>query len=45
MKPLLDVVEGLDISDIIDYDDSMCSSIIGRSDSPKSLLSCSVPDL
>jgi hypothetical protein len=43
MEPLLDVVEGLEISHVIDNDDSVSSSVVTTCDGSKSLLSSSIP--
>ena len=45
MEPLFDVVEGLIVSYIINYNDAMGSSIVGRGDGAEALLSSSVPNL
>jgi len=45
VEPLLDIIEGLIISDIIDNDDTMGSSVVGRGDGAETLLSSGIPDL
>ena len=37
-SPLLDVVERLEISDIVDNDDSVCAAVVRRSDGAETLL-------
>lgn len=44
-EPVLDILEALFIGDIIDQNNSMSSLIIAGSDSLKSFLSSSIPDL
>ena len=44
-EPVLNVLEGLSISDIINKDDAMSSFVVGGSDGLEPLLPCSVPDL
>ena len=43
MKPLLDVVKALQISCIINDDDTMSTTIVTRSNSTKPFLSSSIP--
>ena len=45
MEPLLDIVEGLVVSHVIDNDDAMSSSVVGRGDGAETLLPRSIPDL
>ena len=45
MHPLFDIVEGLFVSNIVDNDDALGSSIVAWSQSSESFLSSSVPDL
>lgn len=43
MKPLLDVVEGLFVGDVIDYDDAVGSPVVRGRDRPEPLLARRVP--
>lgn len=43
MQPLLDIVEGLFVRDVIHHDNTMSSSVVRRRNRPESLLSCGVP--
>lgn len=43
LQPLLDVVEGILIGDIVDDNDTMCSSIVRRCDGAETLLAGRVP--
>ena len=45
MEPLLDIVEGLVVRHVINDDDAMSSSVIGRGDGAETLLPRSIPDL
>jgi len=45
MKPLLDIVEGLIVRYVINYNDTMGSSVVGRGNSAETLLSSSIPNL
>jgi hypothetical protein len=45
MEPLLDIVEGFIVSHVIDNDDAMSSSVVGRGDGAETLLPRSIPDL
>lgn len=45
MEPLLDIIEGLVVCHVIDYDDAMSSSVVGRGDGTEALLPRSIPDL
>ena len=44
-EPVLDVLEGLAISDVVNKDDAMRSLVVGGSDGLEALLAGSVPDL
>lgn len=44
-QPVLDILEGLTVCDIIDEDDSVGTLVVWGGDGLKSLLSCSIPDL
>lgn len=43
LQPLLNVVEGIHIGDIVDDTDAMCASVVGRGDGPEALLACGIP--
>ena len=43
LEPLLDIVERLLVSTVVDDNDTMGTSVITRSDCPESLLTSSVP--
>jgi hypothetical protein len=45
LKPIGNVIEGLLVSAVVNQDDSHGSLVVGLSDSPESLLACSVPHL
>ena len=45
MEPLLDIVEGLVVSHVVNNDDAMSSSVVGRGDSAETFLPRSIPDL
>jgi len=45
LQPLFNVVEGIHVSHIKDYTDSMCTSVVGRSNGPESFLPSCVPNL
>jgi hypothetical protein len=45
MEPLLDIIEGLVVCYVIDYDDAMSSSVVGRGDGAETFLPRSIPDL
>ena len=45
LQPLFDIVEWFLISDIINNNDTMCSSVVGWSDRSEPLLSSCVPNL
>jgi len=45
VEPLFDIVEGLIVRHIVDNDDTMGSSVVGRSDGTETLLSSGIPDL
>lgn len=45
MEPLLDIVEGLIVSHVIDNDDAVSSSVVGRRDGAETFLPRSIPDL
>ena len=44
-QPVLDVLEGLPVGDVIDEDDPVGSLVVGGSDGLEPLLASSVPDL
>ena len=43
LKPLLDIIERIHISHIVDNTDAMCSAVVGGCDGSESLLTCGVP--
>ena len=45
LEPLLDVVEGLLVRDIVDHDDAVSASVVRRGDGPEPLLTRGVPNL
>ena len=45
LEPLLDVVEGLLVRDVVDHDDAVGASVVRRGDGPEPLLPGCVPDL
>jgi len=45
VKPLLDIIEGLIVGHIVNHDDTVGPSVVGRSDGAETLLSSSIPDL
>ncbi len=45
LKPLLDVVEGVHIGDVIDDDDAVCTAVVRGGDGTEALLSGRVPNL
>lgn len=45
VQPLLDVVEGLHVRDVVYHNDTVGTAIVGRRDGAESFLSCRVPNL
>mmetsp|Transcript_21254 Transcript_21254/g.46125 ORF Transcript_21254/g.46125 Transcript_21254/m.46125 type:complete len:116 (+) Transcript_21254:571-918(+) len=45
MEPLFDIVEGLIIGHVIDNNDTVGSSVVGRGDGAETFLSSGIPDL
>ena len=45
LEPLLDVVEWFLVCDVVDHDDAVGASVVGRGDGPEPLLPRGVPDL
>lgn len=45
LQPLLNVGVGVPVSDVVDYYDTVSTSVVRRGDGPESLLSGSVPNL
>lgn len=45
MEPLLDIVEGLVVGNIVDDNDAMGSSVVGGGDGAETFLSGCVPNL
>lgn len=45
LEPLLDVVEGLLVRDVIDHDDAVGAPVVGGGDGPEPLLTRGVPNL
>jgi len=45
VQPLLDIVERLCVSDIIDNDNAVRTTVVGRGDGPKAFLSSGIPNL
>jgi hypothetical protein len=45
LQPLLDVVKGLLVGDVVDDDDAVSAAIVAGRDGPESLLSGRIPDL
>ena len=45
MEPLLDIVEGFIVSHVIDNNNAMGTTIVGRCNGSEALLSSSIPNL
>jgi hypothetical protein len=45
MEPLLDIIEGFIVSHIIDDNDTVSTSVVGRGNGAETLLSSSIPNL
>jgi hypothetical protein len=43
VKPLLHVVERFSVSDVVDYNDAVCASVVTAGDGAEALLAGSVP--
>lgn len=43
LQPLLDVVEGIHIGDIVNDADAVRAAVVGRGDGSEALLSCGIP--
>lgn len=43
LQPLLDIVEGVHVRDVVDDTDAMCATIVGRGNGSETLLSSGVP--
>ena len=45
LHPILDIVEGASVSNIVDQHDAVRTLVVSRSDRPESILTCGIPYL